>query len=176
MKNLKNHYLSLLFLSAFAITFLAADPAHPPTNLSLKGLAEWAEKGGMISSGTGALPAVASAGARYTDISTPSTPVDYRSNGSSWVAFSAGLTAHIASNTDPHGATETITQSLFIGTGTKNIRLFKIGTGTLGIASYVALVEESATPTETIATFTIWGDSNTGKVRIWDGAVWHDLY
>jgi hypothetical protein len=42
----------------------------------------------FVSSGTGALPAVGPVGSRYTDLSTSTAPVDYRSNGSSWVMLS----------------------------------------------------------------------------------------
>lgn len=56
----------------------------PPTDLSLRGIVEWVGVGGHIASGTGALPAVGTKGARYTDMSNPNKLVDYRSNGTYW--------------------------------------------------------------------------------------------
>lgn len=71
----------LLVLTAVAAV---AAGVTPPTDLSLRGIVEWVGVGGHIASGTGALPAVGAKGARYTDMSNPNRPTDYRSNGTYW--------------------------------------------------------------------------------------------
>ncbi len=206
---MKKYIFPSLILFSVAIAFLSADPIAPPTNLSLKGLAQWCETGGHISSGTGALPAVASAGHRYTDLSTPTTPLDYISVGGAWQEISgagggvsthsdllglefpaghtgfasaallasdvASLAAHIASSTDPHGANETITGTLTVGSGTIDCSISRLKTGTIVIASYTQIPPETATP-ESPVSGEIWNDANLNKVRIYDGSIWHNLW
>lgn len=82
-----------LTLLAFLFVFIPAswaDVATLPTNLSPRDIADWGIRGGHIGSGTGALPAVGPVGSRYTDITDPLAPVEYRSNGVSWVSVSGG--------------------------------------------------------------------------------------
>ena len=93
----------LIFIAAFAVLTSSAfgTTATAPTNLSLRGIAEWATVGGHISSGTGALPAAGAEGARYVDLSTPSAPLEYLSVGGAWHAISGtggggGTTDHSA--------------------------------------------------------------------------------
>lgn len=169
-----------LLLSIVLCSTSWADTATRPTNLSLGGIADWAIVGGHIASGTGALPTAAATGAYYVDISTPSAPILYRSNGSSWVAVSStgstALTAHVAENTDAHGATETITVSLQVGSGTADTTVSRSASGTVKIASYTVITPETATPTDSLATGTLWYDSNTNKLRCYDGASWNDCW
>lgn len=221
--------ITLLTFLAFA-SFLIA--SNPPANLSLKGIAEWVEIGGHIASGTGALPAIASAGARYTDLSVATAPVDYRSNGSSWVpvsgsgsgvsshseltgldfasaghtgfassdsviAVSASLTdtiarvataesdlaGHLANQVDPHGASQTISESLTIGSGTADTFFRRYATGVAEIATWALITPSSASPTSP-ASGTLWNAPD--GLRIYDRhgsfstllasyPVWNDL-
>lgn len=135
-------------------------------------------------SGTAWVPAGGGAGGGGTDHSAL-TKLDYANAGhtgfadaTSTNAIAASLTAHLASSTDPHGATETITSSLIVGSGTADTDIYRAGTGTVGIASYVAIPEVTATPTS-LATgvMTLWNDPNTGKLRVRDGSgTWHNLW
>ena len=164
----------------------AAIAATPPANLSIKGVADWAIIGGHISSGTGTLPAVGAAGERYTDLSTPTAPVEYRSDGSAWQAISGGgtddgtaasLSAHISDQTDPHGASMTVSESIAVGTGdAEDAYISRLATGVVMIASYSYLPPTSATPSADIATGTIWYDSNVNKLKCYDGSAWQDLW
>jgi hypothetical protein len=238
-----------------------ADVATIPTNLSARGVSDWAIVGGWIGSGTGALPAAGATGSYFVDISTPSAPVLYRSSGSAWVAISSGggatafadltdiatrtgnagkilavtgdeagyewaaasgttgvashsllteldfassghtgfaseaalaglqpvasmsdyaaaasLTAHASDQVDPHGATQTISVSLQVGSGTPDLTIDRPSSGTMRIASYVVLVPEIATPTDALATGTLWYDGNVGKLRCYDGSAWNNLW
>ncbi len=175
-------YLLLVIVMTGAIAIAAT----PPTNLSIKGVADWAIIGGHISSGTGTLPAVGAAGERYTDLSTPTAPVEYRSDGSAWQTISGGgtddgtaasLSAHISDQTDPHGASMTVSESIAVGTGdAEDAYISRLATGVVMIASYSYLPPTSATPSADIATGTIWYDSNVNKLKCYDGSAWQDLW
>jgi len=92
-------------------------------------------------------------------------------------ASESALTDHIASQTDPHGASMTVSEGLTIGSGTADTFISRYATGTAMISYYIAIPYELATPTPASGVFTIWGDENTGKVRIHDGdATWRDLW
>lgn len=261
------------FVICLALFVASIAFAATPSNLSLKGIVDWAEVGGHIASGTGSLPAVASAGARYTDLSVATAPVEYRSNGASWVPISssgggsgvathsllanldfsssghtgfassgavitnhsglsnldfsgsghtgfasigaiitdhsalnnkdfassghtgfasstalsatdATLSAHLSDQTDPHGATESLSLGLTLGTGTADAFLDRIATGTLQVATWARVIPSVASPTNP-ATGTIWQDAS-GVYRVYDGngswssvltdyPVWQDL-
>lgn len=152
-----------------------------PATWTLQGVAEWSQK--RIASGS-ALPAVASysTGDLFTITSTP--PVLYRLQGGAWAtmtgsvsggASDASLTAHIADQTDPHGATMSVSVSVQIGSGPRDAVVTRVATGVVGIASYGHILPMTATPTSP-ATFTVWGDANTGKVRVFDGSTWQNLW
>ncbi len=85
-----NRNIGILILAVVAVSMAAW--SSPPANLSLGGLWTAMESGAQISSGTGALPPVGVAGARYTDLSTPTAPVDYRSDGAAWRQISGAGT------------------------------------------------------------------------------------
>lgn len=172
-------------LLVIVMTGAVAIAATPPANLSIKGIADWAIIGGHISSGTGALPVAGAAGERYTDLSTPTAPVEYRSDGSAWQTISGGgiddgtaasLSAHIADQDDPHGASMTVSEYIAVGTGAaEDAYISRLATGVVLIASFVVIPPETATPTSP-ATFTVWGDANTNKLRCYDGSAWKDLW
>jgi hypothetical protein len=168
----------VLFLAATACVL--AGTATQPANLSPAGVANWAIIGGHVGSGTGALPAVPADGARYTDLSTPTQPIEYRSNGSSWIAITSGgsssadLAAHMADSVDPHGASETITAGLTLGSGTADTSISRTATGTLTIASYVALIPMTAEPDATAASGTLWLDA-TGTLWLRYNGIWNEV-
>jgi len=156
-----------------------------PSNLSLQGIVTWTEAGGGIASGTGALPSVASEGTLYWDISTPNAPLLYRVTSGSWVAASqpgsgtsdeTALNNHIASKTDPHGASETITSTLTIGSGLADTDIYRVGTGTVAIASFVCILPMAATPTGVIATGTHFYDASDNTEKVWNGSAWKSLW
>lgn len=182
--NKTRQYLILMIVFCSAAGFAATQPA----NLSIKGVADWAIIGGHISSGTGALPAAGAEGERYVDLSTPTAPVEYRSDGNAWQAISGGgssdeyaldasLTAHINDQNDPHGATMTVSEALNIGDGTEtDTYIERYATSTAMIASYVLIPPTAATPTATIATGTLWYDSNENKLKVYTGSEWAALH
>jgi len=186
----------IVLLQAFRPDAAPCQPADAgfaetqPANLSLKGLADWSIVGGHISSGTGALPIAGAVGERYTDLSTPTAPVEYRSDGSTWqkitggndidlsaYALDASMTAHINDQADPHGATMTVSEVLNIGDGTEtDTYIERYATSTAMIASYVLIPPTAATPTATIATGTLWYDSNENKLKVYTGSEWAALH
>lgn len=233
MKNRDEKIFYTVFMIAVVALAAAATAATPPANLSLKGIADWAIVGGHISSGTGALPAVGAVGERYVDLSTPTAPIEYRSDGSNWrmisggggsgtsdhagllnldfagsghtgfaassdlddyqpvasmagylidadldpYALDASVTEHINDQIDPHGASMTISDSITVGDGeTADAYFERTGTSTMMIASYVVFPPTAATPTATIATGTLWYDSNENKLKVYTGAAWESLH
>lgn len=308
---------------------LASTAIADPTNISYQGLIDWVKTGGQIGSGSGTLPAASSAGSLYFDISTPTTPLLYRSDGSDWRAaagsggsgtsnhselnqlsytesghtgfaaesgsstilfsvatptedyhastkkyvdektisasgtlyhsklnelsyaesghtgfaadadipgnasftlsglsekdfssltntpttisgygltdaasttalfnhtatqtahgcteiasttavntVSTNLNNHIASYSDPHGATMTVSVSLTIGSGTADTSIERVGTGTIAIGSYTQIIPNVATPTY-LATGSLWYDSNENKLKCYDGSAWKSLW
>lgn len=192
---------TVIFLAVALLTIYtaSADVATAPVNLSPKGLADWAIVGGTIGSGTGALPAAGPVGSRYTDLTDPTKPLEYRSNGSAWVAVSStggttatitagleaiasdvidvddALDAHMNDSVDPHGSDMTVTERVTIGSGTEDCYTERVATGTIGIGSYTQIIPEAATPT-TLLPGLLWMDSNTDKLRCYDGSAWHDLW
>lgn len=100
-------FYAVFIVSALALAASAfGSAATVPVNLSPRGVAEWAIIGGHISSGTGALPPAGINGSRYVDLSTPSAPIEYLSDGSAWHAISSGggggTTDHSALNNLPY--------------------------------------------------------------------------
>lgn len=250
--NRKYHVIILLALIAVT-SWLSA--GNPPENLSLRGIVDWAEAGGHIGSGT-SLPVVATAGSRFTDLSVATAPIEYRSNGSSWVAISSSggpgsgvgthsslagldfsssghtgfassgsiisahsalsaldyagsghtgfassgavitdhaalqnltfassghtgfasasalssidssLTAHIVDQSDPHGATESISVGFTLGTGTPDAFIERTSSGVITIASWARVIPSVASPTSP-ASGTIWCDRD-GIYRVYD--------
>lgn len=235
----------------FAASMVIADSAptvNPPANMSIRGLADWAFSGGHISSGTGTLPPAGVNGSRYVDLSTPSAPIEYLSDGSAWHAISSGggggggttdhsalnnlpyaqsghtgfaastdvpnnasftlaglgtkpfsaitdkpttlsgygiadaasdneLSAHAADQTDPHGASMTVSQKVNVGDGAEeDTVLQRSAPGTVQIGSYVAIINETATPATSLATGTLWYDKNINKLRCYDGSTWQNLW
>lgn len=173
--------------TSFCLTLPASELYPPPTNWSLGGVSSWSQP--LIASGA-ALPAVAS-GAEgdlfiLADVASWTT---YRHDGSGWVqqvasgsgggggdVTQAEFDAHVASATDPHTATMTVTSTFTIGSGTADTAITRNGTDTIGLASYVVIIPNAATPTAVVATGTIWYDSNTNKARCYDGSAWNDLW
>jgi hypothetical protein len=95
MKNTNS--LAVIFIVMIcAVAIYGSDPA----NMSLRGLIDWTTIGGHIASGTGALPAVATEGARYTDVSTPATPLDYRSTNGAWALITGGTSSGVSTHSE----------------------------------------------------------------------------
>ena len=74
----------LWFLMGLLTVGAIAAAVTPPTDLSLQGIVEWVGVGGHIASGSGTFPAAGAKGARYTDLTNPNKPLEYRSNGTYW--------------------------------------------------------------------------------------------
>lgn len=141
MKN--NKIILTVFILTLLGTMLVAQ-SYPLPSLSPYDLAVWTINGGFIASGTAEPTAATEEGRLYVDMATPTKPIMYRYTSGSWAAVSGGATtfeelqdkpttldgygitdaateiglaAHIASQTDPHGAEMTVTESITIGTG-----------------------------------------------------------
>jgi len=85
--------------------YLAATPSAP-AELSLRGIVDWAIRGGHIASSTGAVPSVGTLGERYTDLSNPFRPVEKRSDGAAWRAlwtWDHALLTHLLYAESGHG-------------------------------------------------------------------------
>lgn len=76
--------LVLILLTAIGAVAAAVTP---PTDLSLRGIVEWVGVGGHIASGTTNPAYTQPVGTRFTNLSDPSRPVDYRHTGSAWRAL-----------------------------------------------------------------------------------------
>ena len=197
---------------------IASTASAAPSFWSFGDILDFITIGGHIASGVGALPAVASAGTRYTDLSVATAPVDYRSNGSSWVLVSgvsthsyltgldfagsghtgfasagaiiavdgrvdevsasmtdmiarvasaeSDIAGHMADQVDPHGASQTISESLTIGSGTADTFFRRYATGVAEIATWAVIAPSTASPTSP-ATGTLWNDPAAG-IKVWD--------
>lgn len=176
--------VSIVSVLAFGICFGAGSDIYPwPTNWSLGGLASWSAP---ITASGAALPAVGSASAGdHFIVDDGASATQYRLIGGAWVAISGGstavdssasLTAHIASQTDPHGASMTLTVGLTVGSGTSDTYLERTGTGTITLASYARILPTTATPSEIVATGTIWYDENVNKLKVYDGTSWNECW
>ena len=90
----------------------------------------------------------------------------------------SALASHIATIVDPHSANLRVTQKVTVGTGSGpwDCHIYFLGSGTIGMASFVRLIPSAATPTGAIDPGLHWYDSNKNRERIWDGSAWHDLW
>lgn len=113
------------------------------------------------------------AAAGHTGFASSTSITDVRAEAAT---VSASLTSHIADTTDPHGATETITSSILVGSGTQDTYLERSGTGTMTLASYARILPTTATPTDIVASGTLWYDANVGALKCYDGSTWHALW
>lgn len=75
-------------------------------------------------------------------------------------------------------ASMTLTNGLIVGSGSYDASISKSATGTIKIASYTVIPPETATPTGTIATGTLWMDGNITppKLKCFDGSTWQGLW
>ena len=94
-------------------------------------------------------------------------------NAAGIVTNAGDLSTHEADQVDPHGATQTISQSLKVGDGDDEGSVEYNGTGTILIASYVQIPFEIATPT-TISSdvVTLWADNTAKALKLHDGDEW----
>lgn len=99
-------------------------------------------------------------------------------------ALNASLTAHIATyglhvadQSDPHGATMTVSQGLTIGdpTATDSAYIDSPATGVVRIASYIQLVFEDETPAISSEGVTLWADNASKCVYLHNGSNWSNL-
>lgn len=198
-------YVAILFCVACVQTWGAGSVTYPwPTNWSLGGLASWSQP--LVASGTVLPSAGnGSAGDLYILIDG-ATMTWYRHDGSDFKTMAGGsggggttdhaalthlayadaghtgfastttVTNHMADTTDPHGATPEFSGGLILGSGTPDATITRTATSTLTLASYTVLVPTAATPTATIATGTLWYDSNVNKLKCYDGSAWQALW
>jgi hypothetical protein len=188
----------VLFAVFLVLVCALASMSADPDDQSSWGLIRWLELSGQIASGSG-MPAVATAGSRFVDWATPTAPIEYISTGGAWIAISGSgsggtsthssligldfagsghtgfasevaVASHIALYQDPHGATQTITQGLVLGSGTPDTFFYRSATYTMLIASFAALPVVTATPTGTVATGTLW--MGTATLYLYVNGAW----
>jgi hypothetical protein len=178
MKQRNNTALFVLF-SALCIALASAQTYTPPAKLSPLDVANWVMEGGQIASGSAEPVAVASEGALYVDVSVATAPALWRFDGSAWRMVAGGggvsesLAAHVASHTDPHGATMTVSQSITVGSGAVIFEFVKLDSGTtiasgtrLAIASAPEYADNAAAVAAGLATGTIYRSSDTLNI-VW---------
>ncbi len=95
----------------------------------------------------------------------------------SFDAHVATFDLHIASQTDPHGATMTISQELKIGDplATAVVNIDSPSVGIFRIASYVQLIYADSAPALSSSAVTIWADNASKCVYLHDGSSWANL-
>lgn len=170
----------LIMLALFAsLACSAFSQSYPlPEYLSVQDLAVWAQRGGMIASGSGVPTSDVATGSLYIDIATPTEPLLYRRDQGAWQIVAGGgssadLLAHIASYTDPHGATMTVTVSLTVGTGEPAFEFIRLDDDTViasgsrfGINNTPDYADNTAAKAAGLATGTIYRASDTLKI-VW---------
>ena len=182
MKQRNNLIILSLFLAASLGIGLYAQTYTVPSPISSRDVAVWANRGGFIASGTAAPSAVASDGALYVDTTVATAPTLYRYASGAWAIVAAGgnsdaLNAHIASQTDPHGATMTVSQEINIGdpTATETAYIDSPSDGIARIASYIQLVYADSEPETSSSSATIWADNASKTVYFHNGSDWTNL-
>lgn len=141
---MKKLLLTIAFIACFVS--LSAQTYLPPADLSPIDIASWTIRGGFIASGTVAPTGIASAGCIYVDTIEGAI---WRYSGSAWQQIGgAGLKEHIASQTDPHGASMTVTQDITIGDPetAMQAKIDSPAAGQARIASYVVLIPLASAP------------------------------
>jgi hypothetical protein len=173
---MKKFFMLFLMLAASSVAVAQSYPL--PEYLSVQDLAEWAQRGGMIASGSGAPSASAATGSLYIDLATPTEPLLYRRDAGAWHAIagggsSAALESHIASSTDPHGATMTVSVGLTVGTGAAAFEFIRLNSSTVmasgsmfAIGTVSDYADNAAAKAAGLATGTIYRASDTLKI-VW---------
>lgn len=139
-----------------------------------KGASSWEQMSGTSSGGGDGvathslLEGLDFASAGHTGFASTGSLLDF--------AASSTVSNHLADQTDPHGASMSVSTSIAVGSGTEDAYVARGGTGTVDIASYARIVPFTATPTGDLATGTLWYDQNLNKLRCWDGSAWNGLW
>lgn len=200
---LKKIVIAAALMAALAAPSDASDVYPWPTNWSFGGIASWSQP--RIASGA-ALPADADGdagdlyilidgasqtwyrhdGASFTSMTgsggggtTDHSALDnlaYADSGHTGFASTTTVTNHIDDTTDPHGSAMSVSGSLTVGNGTSDATITRTATSTLTLASYTVIMPTAATPTATIATGTLWYDSNVNKLKCYDGSAWQGVW
>ena len=203
----RNNLIILSFVLAVTLGIsLFAQSYSVPSPISAYDVAVWANRGGFIASGSTVPSAVASEGALYIDNTVATQPVLYRYGSGSWAVVAGGgsggvsthsqllglsfvesghtgfasesaLNNHINDQSDPHGATMTVSQELTIGdpTATDSAYIDSPATGVVRIASYIQLVFATETPAISSEGVTLWADNASKCAMLHNGSSWTNL-
>jgi hypothetical protein len=199
--------LVMLVLVPVAALYSGGSALYPwPSDYSFYGLASWSQplisSGTALPADANAYP-----GDVFILTATPTAPTLWRRGASTWhlmsgassgggvsthsllvgLAFAdsghtgfaaeATLTAHLIDQTDPHGATMTVSQGITVGSGTQDAQVYRVSSGVVGIASYGLILPNTSTPTAPIATGTLWYDGNApNRMKVYDGTAWQSLW
>jgi hypothetical protein len=158
------------FVAAYSQTY-----TMPP--YSAKDVADWTVDGTFIASGSAEPTATVNPGRLYVDITDPALPKLWRYDGSDWRQLSGAdpqaLTDHIASHTDPHGASMTVSESITIGDGATFFELVALDSATIiasgtrfAVASAPEFVDNDAAIAGGLATGTLYRTGDALKI-VW---------
>lgn len=134
--------------------------------------------------GSGAWHIVAGGGAGGVATHSELAGLSFADSGHTGFASEAALLAHIATyglhvadQSDPHGATMTVSQGLTIGdpTATDSAYIDSPATGVVRIASYIQLIFATETPAISSKGVTLWADNASKCVYLHDGSNWSNL-
>lgn len=149
---------SIPMLSAFVLCVAVAwAQTYSFPSLSPRDIASWTTSGGFVASDTAEPTVVAAEGALYVDTTDTATPKLWRYTGGAWAQMSGAdpqtLLDHIASYTDPHGATMTVSEQINIGDPDTAFwaGISSPAEGQIKIASYVVIEALATAPTTTDA-------------------------
>lgn len=196
--------LFLLLFVPIAAVYSGGSTLYPwPTDWSFTGIASWSQP--LVASGTALpADANAHPGDIFILTATPTAPTLWRRGASTWHLMSgastggvsthslllglsfadsghtgfnsaASHTLHVEGQTDPHGASMTVSQGITVGSGTADARIYRAAAGVVGIATYVLFLPDLATPTSP-ATGTGWYDANVNKMKVFDGSTWQNCW
>jgi hypothetical protein len=175
----QNSTLIALVLIALSVVIVYAQEYTNPA-LSPKDIADWANSGGFIASGTGdpSITEDIATGSLYVDNTDADYPKLWRFNGDAWAPLSGdseSLVNHLASDTDPHGSNMKVSESMQVGDPEKTPWSYidSPSAGQVRIASYITLLELDDPPAAN-ATGSIYYDSD-GHFYGYDGSIWEEL-
>jgi len=175
----RNNLILLAMLFA-ACLMIANGQSYPmPENLSSYDLAQWIMRNGQIATGTATPTVTAFEGALYINNEIATAPQLWR-YGTDWQLVAGGgdgdaFKAHVASQTDPHGASMTVSQQVTIGDpdGVPFAGIDSPIPGQMRIASYVVLIGLDTAPTAVEGGF--YYNSTAKHFYISTGTAWQQL-
>ena len=145
----------LAFLFVFAIVLTVFPQTYETPALSPRDIVNWTNRGGFIASGSAQPTAAVAPGALYVDTTDPTQPKLWRYSGTAWTQLSGAdsltLLNHVASSTDPHGASMKVSQEMQIGDPAEEPWAYidSPATGMVRFDYYINIIGSSTAPAAT---------------------------